>query len=236
MSTPQLHLETLFVLNDAGRIASTREPNPQSGPLFTLVRGAISCAWAVRTDMPSDVASELGALARQEPPLSILRDEPVHASRYLALLSDVGRSPAQGARDIRLSAGPAFAFPDTIEQYGEVAVVDDERVLEHHFRGWVAGEIAAGCAPVTAVIRDGHPVSICFSARSSDVAAEAGVETAEPFRGLGFGSRVTAAWALAIRTSGRIPLYSTSWTNSASLAVARKLSLTAYASDWSLSD
>jgi predicted GNAT family acetyltransferase len=66
------------------------------------------------------------------------------------------------------------------------------------------------------------------------MAAEAGVETDAAFRGLGFAARVTAAWALAIRASGRIPLYSTSWSNTASLAVARKLGLTQYATDWSL--
>jgi REP element-mobilizing transposase RayT len=48
------------------------------------------------------------------------------------------------------------------------------------------------------------------------------------------GDTITAAWALAMRGSGRIPLYSTSWMNTASLAVARKLGLVAYASDWSI--
>jgi hypothetical protein len=47
---------------------------------------------------------------------------------------------------------------------------------------------------------------------------------------------VTAAWAAAIRASGRTPLYGTSWTNTASLEVARKLGLVVFASDWSLSD
>jgi len=37
-----------------------------------------------------------------------------------------------------------------------------------------------------------------------------------------------------MRASGRSPLYSTSWTNTASLAVADKLGLVAYASDWSI--
>ncbi len=62
------------------------------------------------------------------------------------------------------------------------------------------------------------------------------METAADYRGRGYAATVTAAWALAIRASGRIPLYSTSWDNTASLAVARKLGLIAYASDWSLSD
>lgn len=84
-------------------------------------------------------------------------------------------------------------------------------------------------------MKDGYAVSVCFCARRSEVAAEAGVETAKTFRGLGYGPRVTAAWAMAIRSMGLIPLYSTSWSNKASLAVARKLGLVAFASDWSLS-
>jgi predicted GNAT family acetyltransferase len=65
---------------------------------------------------------------------------------------------------------------------------------------------------------------------------EAELETAAAYHGRGHAVRVAAAWAMAIRASGRTPLYSTSWTNTASLAVARKLGLVAYASDWSLSD
>ena len=85
-----------------------------------------------------------------------------------------------------------------------------------------------------AVVEDGLALSVCFCSRRSDAAAEAGLETAAAFRGRGLGSQVTAAWALAVRASGRIPLYSTSWSNGASLAVARKLGLVAYASGWSL--
>jgi hypothetical protein len=115
-------------------------------------------------------------------------------------------------------------------------IIDDERQLNQNFQGWVAGEIATGRGPVMGIIEAGYPVSICFCARSSDLAAEAGLETAEAFRGRSFGPRVTAAWALAIRASGRIPLYSTSWTNNASLKVAAKLGLKAYAAGWSVWD
>jgi predicted GNAT family acetyltransferase len=113
-------------------------------------------------------------------------------------------------------------------------LVEDDRALNVNFRGWVPGEIAAGCAPVMGVVVDGHPVSICYCARRSDVAAEAGVDTAPGYQRRGYAVRVTAAWALAMRASGRIPLYSTSWTNTASLAVARKLGLLVYASDWTI--
>jgi hypothetical protein len=224
MSTPKLHLETSFVLDDAGRIASTREPQASPGPVFALVRSTMSCAWAVRSDVTEAVAIELNRFAQEEPPMSDLRDPPLHADQYTSLIGD------------HVQSGPAFTFPQAIPQPLGVVLIEDEQLLECHFRGWVGGEIAAGRAPVMAIIKNGYPVSVCFSARWSDVAVEAGVETATRFRGRGLAPRVTAAWALAVRASGRTPLYSADWSNVASLAVARKLGLEAYAADWSVSD
>ncbi len=236
MSTPGLHLKTEFILNGEGRILSTREPGARRGPLFSLVRSATCCAWAVRADVPKAIASELDRLAREEPPAFDLRNAPVYADRYMSLVGGRIASGHEAVTKIRQSGGPAFTFPDAVAQFADVVVVEDERLLDHNFRGWVPGEIAAGRSPVLAVVEDGYPVSVCFCARRSDGAAAAGLNTAEAYRGRGFAPRLTAAWALAIRASGRIPLYSTAWTNDASLAVARKLGLVAYASDWSLFD
>ena len=195
------------------------------GPLFTLVRSATKCAWAIRDDVPSDVAEEIAALARQEPPIGDLRVAPVHAGEYLA--SSGGQLGFNG---------PAFTFPDRLPPTSGIVQVEDERQLQRNFRGWERGEIGAGRAPVMAVIEDGYPVSICFCGRRSDNAASAGLETAEGFRGRGFGPRVTAAWAVAIRATGRVPLYSAAWSNAPSLAVTRKLGLIAHASFWSVSE
>ncbi len=222
MSTPDLFLQTLFSLDDHGRIIGTREPDVSPGPSFLLIRGRADCTWAVRSDVPQDVAAKLDALAREEPPGSDFRDVPVHAERYLALVEGT------------VYSGPAFTFPDEIARPDGTVFVKDVRLLEHHFSGWESGEIPVS-SPIVGLIEDGHAVSACFCARRSDVAAEAGVETAVGFRGRGLAPRVTAAWALAIRASGRVPLYSTSWDNNASLTVARKLGLVAYASCWSIS-
>ena len=222
MSTPELQLQTMFVLNREGRIVSTREPGPSRVPVFSLVRSTATCAWAVRSDVPQEIARELDSLAREEPLPLDLRDAPVHANRYVSLVGG------------RIESGPAFTFPEILAKPNHTVLVENLGLLERNFQGWTADEIA-GRSPVLAVVKDGHAVSICCCARRSDVAAEAGLETAATFRGRGFAPRVTGAWAMAIRASGRIPLYSTSWTNDASLAVARKLRLLAYASDWSLS-
>ncbi len=219
--TPDIHLRTGYVLDERGRIKSTREPEPTLGPLFTLIRNASRCAWAVREDVPEEVAAELQRLAREEPPIQDPHAAPLHADRYMSLIGG------------QIGSGPAFIFPDEIPCLGDVTSVDSLQLLERSFRGWTAAEIPER-SPILAVVDGGYPVSVCFSARISEIAAEAGVETAAAYRGRGLGPRVTAAWALAIRARGRIPLYSTSWSNGASLAVARKLGLVQYASDWSL--
>lgn len=77
-------------------------------------------------------------------------------------------------------------------------------------------------------------ISVCCCARRSDEAAEAGLETARAFRGQGLAAAVTSVWAATVRESGRIPLYSTGWTNGASLIVAPKLSLSRYGDWWSV--
>lgn len=211
----------MFLFDGDGRIRSTREPAPTPGPKFALILGTSSCAWAVRADLPQELADELDRLARAEPPAADLWADPVHAERYRALAGG------------ELYAGPAFTFPEKIAPTPTVAV-DQLRMLARNFPGWTAAEIK-GRSPAVAVIEDGNAVSLCFCARRSGVAAEAGLETAKAFRGRGFGSQVASAWALAVRASGRVPLYSTSWLNGASLSVARKLSLVAYATTWSLS-
>jgi RimJ/RimL family protein N-acetyltransferase len=88
--------------------------------------------------------------------------------------------------------------------------------------------------PLMVAIVDGVAVSACFCARLTARAAEAGVETVEAYRGRGYAPAVVAAWAHAVRAIGRIPLYSTSWDNLASQAVARKLGLIQYGTDLSL--
>ena len=222
MSSPTLHLNTLFLLDGKGRIRGTREPEPRPGPLFVLIRGTTTCAWAVRADVPQNLANELEALAREEPPISDFRSTPVHAERYTSLVRG------------KVYSGPAFEFPEEIAQPQGTVFIEDIDLLNHHFSGWTEDEVPER-TPIVGVVENGHAVSVCCCSRRSDVAAEAGLETAEAYRGRGLGPRVTAAWALAVRASGRVPLYSTSWSNDASLAVARKLGLVAYASAWSIS-
>jgi len=226
VATPELHLATAFVFDGERRITTTREPNPSLAVRFVLARGASSVAWAVRTDVKPEIANELDELAASEPVhAGEWQTAPVHAARYEELL----------AMDFaEVDSGPLFEFPAEIAAPDHIVEVRSERELATSFHGWVHGEISEGRAPVMAIVDDGAPVSICFCARRSSTAAEAGVDTGERYRGKGYAARVTAAWALALRARRMTPLYSTSWTNEASLAVARKLGLVTYGTTWTM--
>lgn len=225
MATPEQHLATAFVFEADHRITTRREPNPSLSARFVLARGATEVAWAVRTDVPANVAAELDALAASEPVHAgdNWTAPPVHEERYRELLA---------ADDAEFDGGPVFTFPDTLAMPDGVAEIRTERELSYHFHGWVHGEISDGRAPVFAVVEGGHPVSICFSARRSNTAAHAGVETAERYRTKGYATRVVTAWAAALAARGVRPLYATSWTNDGSLGVARRLGLATFASEW----
>lgn len=217
----QTHLETLFILDGRGRIVSTREPKPSPGPEFALIRRADSCAWALGGEIREEQAKEITRLALDEQPTSDFRLPPKHLEEYGKLIGD------------EFYFGPAFEFPKHIPSFEGAALIRDIEHLRGSFNGWTADELPDR-SPIMAIVEDGMPISICFCARVSELVAEAGVETAPEFRGRGAAGLATAAWATAIQESGRTPIYSTSWSNDPSLAVARKLGLVACASYWNL--
>ena len=175
----------------------------------------------MNVSVPTNVARELEVLARDEPPAFDLNDPPRHAEAYLVTLRG------------KVDSGPVFTFPAAAPSVQNVEPVTAIADLEYHFRGWTPDEIPDR-SPIVGIRVDGQVVSVCFCARRSDIAAEAGVETAVQYRGRGFASKVTAAWARLIHDSDRVALYSTSWNNAPSLQVARNLGLTACAVDWSV--
>jgi predicted GNAT family acetyltransferase len=143
------------------------------------------------------------------------------------------------ARDAPIEAiweGPAWYFPETIEAPPEVQTVRVQPGMEFsgdRFR-WLADELEVS-EPVFVVLDGRRIVSLCHSSRNTPHAAEAGVETLAGYRGRGYAAAVVAHWAREVRAEGREPLYSTSWDNHASRALARKLGLILYGVDLHMS-
>jgi RimJ/RimL family protein N-acetyltransferase len=88
--------------------------------------------------------------------------------------------------------------------------------------------------PFVAITQKNRAVSVCRSVRITTEAHEAGLETLPEFRGKGFAAEVTAEWARRVCAIDAMPLYSTSWENKASQAVARKLRLRCYGNDFEI--
>jgi hypothetical protein len=230
----ELQIPTLYVLNAHGRLRFVREPGYDEAdldpaPRFFMGRSSVSNVWRFRHDVPDDVMLELDRLARAEPITANLQDEPRQANAIRAVLQR-----HQALTDEY--RGPAYHIPDGSKATRDAVLVTDENahVLEQHFPWKLTSRNNFKTGPLVAVVVDGSAVSMCFCARLTDRAAEAGVDTVESARGHGYAVAAVALWASVIRQRGLEPLYSTSWDNTASRSVARKLGAVQYGEDWSI--
>jgi len=226
----QLHAEALFTHDGRGRILHAHEPEGDRAPRFFFAHSRAGHLWRCRDDVPEEMVRALDALAAAEPVGGDLRAEPRNVGAFPTALGDEREGAA-------VASGPAYQFPAELPRVAGVTRL--ARADLHLVRAMVqdldyTARYVEERGPYMAVVADGRAVSLCFSARLTDKAAEAGVETLDAYRGRGYAPAVVTAWARVIRATGRIPLYSTSWDNHASQAVARRLRLVHYGTDVSL--
>jgi hypothetical protein len=127
--------------------------------------------------------------------------------------------------------GPAYVFPEEFMMSSNAVKITKENIglLQKGFPNLITE--LEWRQPVFAIIEDGIAVSVCCSARKNINAMEASVETLEGYQGKGYGTESVIAWARESRKNGLIPLYSTSWDNFSSQAIAKKLNLYRYGID-----
>ena len=214
----------LFTHDTRGRMARVNEPNGGRAPRLFIGRTPHGSVWRFRDDLDDGLIRELDSVCTCEAPGDEYLVAPHGATTYEELLAR--RAPIE-----RVEAGPAYRFPAELPVSTDTVVVTSENadLLRPHLAPWLA-DVEWGRLLV-AVVHDNEAVSVCCSVRENDVANEAGVETAPAFRRRGYAARAVAGWAAAVRQRGRIPLYSTSWENSASQALATKLGLVRYGTD-----
>jgi hypothetical protein len=228
----EIHTAALFNHDEAGRITSTNDGDPPGiAPRLYLGRTREGNVWRFRDDVPDEMVAELTGILETEPAAIDRRQPPATLPRLQDTMSRIGCEK-------NAHMGPAFQFPARLPEPTGVETIEasnieivQEQFPDHY--PWLADEFSIR-RPIAAVIRDGVAVSICFSARLTCEAAEAGVDTAPAHRGQGLAVSVVAVWADAIRRMNRIPLYSTSWDNLSSQRVASKLGLVMYGSELSL--
>jgi GNAT superfamily N-acetyltransferase len=224
------HADVLFAIDASGRLTSLNEPDAGEAPRLFLARGRTSMRIWFRADVPAAVNHACQVLAAalprwdgREPDASLFG--PLRATLAADAPTTADAPVAEETR------GPAFRFGPRVEVHrvAEVRLIDvaSAGLLERFFP--YTRSVLAQRAPVIGVVVDGAVVSACYSARHRAAACEAGVATMEPYRGRGFGALVVSAWRDAVEGEGRQPLYSTTWDNGASRAIARRLGLVAYA-------
>jgi len=216
----------MFQYDAAGRILGSNEPNGKFGPRLFLGRTKDGHVARFGASVPDNVITRLEEIIAREPLGSDLSPEPVGMDAIREVLTE--HAPVS-----REAGGPAYWFPETIVvPDGVVQLTDANSDLTRETFRWLYDDLPSW-APGFAIVEDGVAVSVCYSSRIGPRAAEAGVDTLSDFRGRRYAGAVTAAWAAAIRGSGRIPLYSTAWDNLASQAVARRLGCKLYGIDMS---
>ncbi|MBI1257124.1 MAG: GNAT family N-acetyltransferase [Chloroflexi bacterium] len=219
-------VDALFVHDGSGRLLRINEPDINPAPRFFLGRSAGGNVWRTRYDLPDELAAELGRLASTEPVASDLRAAPRHESAYRTLLE--AHAPVAG-----IYAGPAYFLPQDDTPSDAVTITQENvSVLETHF-DWLVTTLA-DYAPVSAAVVDGAAVAVCFCSRITARVCEAGVFTEANSRGHGYATEAVRGWAAQVRAIGKQPLYSTSWSNLASQAIAKKLGAVLYGADFSI--
>jgi GNAT superfamily N-acetyltransferase len=219
----QLHVRALFTHDARGRICRVNEPEGAVAPRFFLGRTTSGNEWRFRNDLTDDVVGELEALCQREPPGVDTDPQQVATAAYTDILDR--QAPVRA-----VWSGPSYQFGAHGRACGATVRVTrtNADLLQPHFAAWL--EEVDYRQPFLAFINNGQAVSVCCSVRITREAHEAGVETAAEHRRRGYAVQLVPEWAETVRTLGCIPLYSTSWQNVASRALARALGLIQYGS------
>jgi RimJ/RimL family protein N-acetyltransferase len=217
------HVEALFTHDASGDLLSVNEPSGARAPRFFAGVTCDGVLLRFRKDVSASIRRALEALAIAERLHEHPLDEPIDAARYAAILA--AAAPVE-----RSETGPAYAFPLTLAESTAVAMDEmNAMLLDPLMPDWLPDVRLS--QPMFASVVDGRAVSICASVRQTTESYEAGVETARPYRGQGHAGPAVIAWARAVRELEREPLYSTSWQNEPSRALARKLGLMQFGND-----
>jgi hypothetical protein len=222
-----MHVRALFTHDAGGRLLLVNEPGGggDRAPRFFLGRTRAGNLWRFRADLPENLVEELGALCVDEPVGQALRRKPRHFAAYVRLLAN--HAPVQ-----KISAGPAYQFTAYAQPSRPLLAVTETNagLLRGGFEPLISE--LSDWQPFLALVEEQRAVSVCRSVRITPAAHEAGVETLPDFRGRGYAPDVVAGLARMVRSMDVIPLYCTSWENTASQAVAKKLRLAPYGANF----
>jgi RimJ/RimL family protein N-acetyltransferase len=226
----EIQADALYIHDDNKKLLRINESDPDDtddpAPRFFLARSLAGNIWRVRHDLPDDLAAELEHLAAAEPVVDDLREAPHYRAKYTELLQ-------QHAPIIDTYTGPAYYLPPVESSPCALLLTPQNRHLAQPHFNWIFNHLEA-LSPVAVMVEDGVAVTACSSVRLTPQAAEAGLYTQENYRGRGYAVDAVRSWTQAVYATGRLPLYSTWWGNTASQAVAAKLGAVLYGVDFNI--
>lgn len=221
----RMHARALYTHDGNSRIRSVNEPVSGVASRFFLGRTISGNLWRFRSDLPGDLVSDLEKLCRGEPETNALSKLPEFREKYIRLLES--QTPIE-----RVGSGPAYWFSTEVVPGLQPTEINETNadLLRGGFEDWLVD--MPHRRPFMAMVEDGRAVSVCASVRITNAAHEAGVKTLPAYRQKGHAVNVVAGWASAVRKMRAIPLYSTSWDNTASRIVAARLGLSMFGVDF----
>jgi hypothetical protein len=219
-----IRAEIHFFYDARGRMLGTNEPDSRPAPRLFVGRTMGGHVVRFGATVPDDLARELEAIVQRHADDDGLA---VPAPMRAALRAGLERQEPIKEE----GGGPAYRFPASFAQPDDaVEVTEANLAIVRETHPWLYRDLSTW-GPCFAVFRDGLTAAICHSSRIGAQAMEAGVFTLPAYRGRGYAVAVTASWGAAVSASGRVPIYSTAWTNVASQGVARRLGLRMFGTD-----
>jgi hypothetical protein len=223
----EMQARALFTYDKNNFICEINDMYHAPAPRFFMGRTLEGDVLRFRYDLPEGIIKRLKALIANEP----MHDK---VSIDSALLKKIKEILQEHQEIQKIQEGPAFSLlrPTSLPS-GVVKITEDNVYLLKNSFDYMLTELP-NWEPCFVKFVEGNAASICFSSRIAEASHEAGVETLPRFRGNGYATEAVAVWASAIYKMNRIPTYSTSWENTASQSVARKLNCDLYGVDFSI--
>jgi RimJ/RimL family protein N-acetyltransferase len=226
-----LQLASSFVLDGAGRLVCTNDPDRSPAAAFALAGCSAGNVCSFRNDVPDAHVREIERVVEREPPLSGFGQRPVYLDTYRKLLSGFAQNTDASTgllwhlpKDIGYPSGAPIVRSGTEEGDALLRRMDREGVppalLAMGFK-----DTDEFWAPWCALFCEGEIASLAFAARLGREAAHLGLVTVPAFRGRGFGAAATAAWAAHPALAGRTLFYGTAIGNLSSQRVTARLGL-----------
>ena len=220
------NVEARIVHDDDGRIVAINRWYGGDAPLFFLGRTNMGNIWRFRHDVPLELVVELTRYCKEETFTSDSQIGPLHREKYQQLFTELSGTVSVREGISYICGNDLYLPNSTTVNINEATA----HLLEGSMNDWLPD--VPHTHPFIAIVKDGQAVCVCGSARISDNAHHAGVETVPEYRRRGYAAQAVLAWASAVRDLGANPLYAHSLDNIASQNVARRLGMKIIGTDY----